>query len=167
MTTDGLTFFIDEIIIKRSDYYNPVHSKKFEKIVDNISKNSKLLSIYLQTVQIGCKKSYNFGFIKYESVSIKNYTNYYSNTLTSSYNFGLEDIFQNIILVIYHSDWIITYTFSGFELDSALSDFGGYINICFLLLKFIGKFINNYLLLKYVLKEINKGIIYDNSLSKK
>ena len=167
MKIDGLTFFIDEIFIKRSDYYNPVHSKKFKIIVDNISKNSKLLSIYLQTIQIIYKSTYNFGFIKYEPISSKNYTNYYTNTLTTSYNFGVEDIYQNIILVIYHSDWIINYTFSGFELDSALSDFGGYINICFILLKFIGKFINNYLLQKYVLKEINKGISYDNSLRKK
>ena len=165
--TDGLTFFIDETFIKRSDFYNPVHSKKFKIIIDNISKNSQLLSIYLQTIQVKYKNSYSFGFIKYDPSSCKNYTSYYSNTITTSYNFGIEDLFQTISLVIYHSDWIITYTFSGFDLESAFSEFGGYINIWFILLRFIGKFINNYLLQKHVLREINKGIKYDNLLCNK
>ena len=163
--TDGLTFLIDETFIKRSNYYNPVHSKNYQIFIDNISKNSQLLSIYLQTIQVKYKNSYNFGFIKYDQFLSKNYTSYYSNTLTTSYNFGEEGIFQTMALVIYHSDWITTYIFDGFNLESALSDLGGYINIWFMLLKIIGKIINNFLLQKFVVREINKGINYENSLS--
>ena len=165
--TDGLTFFIDETFIKRSDYYSPLNSKNFKIIVDGISENSQLLSIYLQTIQVKHKNSYSFGFIKYEPISSYNYTSYYSNTLTTSYNFGIEDIFQTMALVVYHSDWIITYTFSGFELDSAISELGGYINIWFMMLSLIGKILNNYLFQKHILREINKGINYDNLLNNK
>ena len=28
--TDGLTFLIDETFIKRSNYYNPIHSKNYQ-----------------------------------------------------------------------------------------------------------------------------------------
>ena len=167
MKIDSLTFYIDETYVKRSEYYNPVHLKNYRIFDDNISKNSQTLIIYLQTIQVKYKNIYNFGFLKYESISSQNYTSYYSNILTSSYDMEEENIFQIISLLIYHSDWITTYTFSGFELDSMLSEFGGYINVCFIILKFIGEFINSYLLHKYIFSEIKKGINYDNLLSDK
>ena len=165
--SDGLRFLIDEVFIKRSDYYNPVRTKNFPLIVENIAENPRVLSLYLETMQVKYKNTYNFGFIKYEQTTPKNYTSYYSYSLEPTINFGFSDSFKSTALAVYHSDWIITYIFSGFELDSILSEFGGYLNICYIILNFIGTIINNFFLKKYVLRELNKRVSNENILANK
>ena len=168
---DGLTLYIDETFIKRSDYHNPVRHKNYQITVSRIATMSQVLKIYLQTIRVIYKNTYNFGFINYEPISAQNYTSYYSNSIESSTNYGSESetpgVIQSLTVIIYHSDWIYTYTFSGFELDTTLSEFGGYINICFIIINFIGQLINRYLLKKYVTMELNKGVSYEKSVNNK
>ena len=160
LTTDALYLYIDEVFIKRTDYYNPVHHKNF--VINMIASTSQIASLYLQSVDVTYKNSYNFGFFKYEPTSTKRYTSYHSNTLSVS---SLQsETLTNVLMAIYHSDWVTTYIFSGFDLDTVLSDFGGYLNTCFVVLSFIGTFINNYLLQNYVSTNLNRKIIDDDDL---
>ena len=163
--SDTLTFYIDEAFIKRSDYQNPVRHKNFQMVVSRISYVSQKVNINLQTIKVKHKNAYNFGFFSYEPESSENYTSYYSNSIETTTDYALgEGLHKYVSIHIYHSDWIITYVFNGFELDSALSDFGGYINVCFIIISFFGKFLNKYLLQKYVSVELNKGINYEELL---
>ena len=160
LTTDALYLYIDEVFIKRTDYYNPVHHKNF--VINMIASTSQIASLYLQSVDVTYKNSYNFGFFKYEPTSTKRYTSYHSNTLSVS---SLQsETLTNVLMAIYHSDWVTTYIFSGFDLDTVLSDFGGYLNTCFVVLSFIGTFINNYLLQNYVSTNLNRKITDDDDL---
>ena len=155
--TDNLKFYIEEIFIKRSDYNNPIRSKNFKITVDQISKINPQIELYLQTIRIIHKDSFNFGYLKNEPTNSKNYISYYSNTISTMVNYeNMHDYNSAIMLILYHSDWITTYTFIGFNFEIAISDFGGYINICFIVLKFIGELINNFLFQKKIFQEINK-----------
>ena len=161
-----LIFYIDEAFIKRTDYYNPVRHKYYKKVISCISEGSYSFDIFLQTIQVKYKNTFNFGFLKYESISSQNFTSYYDHDLRTSDAFSWPGFFETVAVSIYHSDWITTYTFSGFELDKALSDFGGYINICFIIINIIGKLINNFLFQKYILEELDKKISSENLLRK-
>ena len=77
---NSLTFLIDEIFIKRLDYKNPIRKKTNEIYLGQILKSSNtVFKIYLETIQIKHKNNYNFGFVNYEKIKIKNYTSYVSN----------------------------------------------------------------------------------------
>ena len=158
-----IMFFIDEKFIKRTDYNNPVRHKNYR--IQFRNSYSYRIDIYLETIQVKYKTTYNFGFFKYEPSSSKNYTSYHSNKIES--NDATSSVFISLITTIYHSDLITTYTFNKFDLDTALSDFGGYINTCFMILNFIGTFINNYLLKIHILRNLNIGISYDNLINNK
>ena len=80
---ESLVFLIDEIFIKRSDYNNPVHNKYFSIVNENIYKDYQYFNIYLQTIQVKYQDTFNFGFLRYEPVSSKNYTSYYSSKVSN------------------------------------------------------------------------------------
>ena len=156
-----LKIYIDEVFIKSSDYFNPVCHRNYPIVID--VNYPQTLDLYLQTIQAKYKNTYGFGFSKYEP-NYKNYTTYYSNRVLGRGEYKSVTDFK---FTIQHSDWITTYTFNGFNLDTVISELGGYIIICFIVLNFIGTFINYFLLQYYISINLNKGIIKNDSLKSK
>ena len=158
-TNNEQLYFLPDIkYIQRSDYHNPIRSKNLTTIIQKINNINKI-DIYLQTIQIIHKNTFGFGFKNFKLMDSKNYTSYDSNSITENYQ---NNSYQNynedneIIVRIFHSDAITTYTFTGFKLDQLISDIGGYINCWMLILNYIGHKINYIFLNKEILKELNK-----------
>ena len=160
-STSELRIYIDEVYIKSSDYFNPVRHRSYPILID--VGYPQTLELYLQTIQVKYKNTYGFGFSKYEP-NYENYTSYYSSRV---FGRGAYKAVTDFKFTIQHSDWITTYTFNGFNLDTVFSEFGGYIIICFVVLNFIGRCINYFLLQYYISINLNKGIIKNDSLKSK
>ena len=154
---EELYFLPDFKYVQRSDYHNPIRSKNFNTVIKKINNINKI-DIYLQTIQIIHKNTFSFGFINYELINSKNYTSYsHSFTDKNKNNSDKNNNEDNKIIVrIFHSDIVTTYTFTGFKFDQLVSDIGGYINCLMIILNLIGEKINNIFLNKEILKELNK-----------
>ena len=157
-TKNEQLYFLPEVKYVKSDYHNPILSKNITTIIQKINKDIKI-DVYLQTIQIIHKNTFDLGFIYYELINSKNYTSYYSNSITeknenkSNLNINKKN---EIIIRVFHSDIITTYIFTGFKFGQMVSDIGGYINCWMIILNLIGQKLNSYFLNKEILKELNK-----------
>ena len=154
---EQLYFLPDVNYVRTSDYHNPIRSKNFNTVIQKINNINKI-DIYLQTIQIIHKNTIGFGFNNIDLINIKNYTSYLHSITENNKNQSYQNNNENneIIVRVFHSDEITTYTFTGFKFDQLISDIGGYINCWMLILNLIGQKINNIFLNKKILKELNK-----------
>ena len=104
----GIKALVDDTYIKRTHYYNTIKLKNYRKYIN--TEYSQIFDLCLQTT-LKYKDVYSLLFLNYGETFTKNYTTYYSLLIQ-----------EEATTMIDNSDWIITYTFKGFNFDSALSN---------------------------------------------
>ena len=133
-----------------TNYYNPLKKRVKILYINESSTRSKTINIYLSKLQIIYKNNFIFDF-KNES---EDYVIIEKTEISDNEEF-LDSIGNNYIH-IYYSGWRTQYIFKGYDLDSDISSFGGFINFYFFIFNLIGRITNSFLMYNTIKSNLSK-----------
>ena len=158
----NIKFAIPLIYPSITDYYNPLQKRiKFIYFPDTL--HGKILRIYLSKLQINYKNKFLFNI--FHSEKLDNYTVFEKYELIDNLdllaNYGMN------FIEIYYTGWRTQYSFVGYDLDSDICEFGGFVYLFYFTFNFIGRIINSIFIIQNINLNLSKKRSVDFSFKKK
>ena len=122
-----------------SDYNNPLGKRIGHAFINSAYTKGKTLKIYLDKLQVKHQNRYGFGIFN-APIQTENYS--VVNSYEVEDNLGIFGYYGYSTIEIFYTGWIQSYTFIGYDIEEEISSIGGFLNVCFVLLSFIGAITN-------------------------
>jgi len=144
----NLRFDFPKIYTSIENYEHPIGNRTVHAFINSAYSKGKALKIYLDKLQVKYQNSYGFGIFK-EPISVKNYS--ILNSYEIQDNLGIFSYYGYNTIEVFYSGWTQSFTFIGYDIEEEISSIGGFLNVCFVILGFIGGAINK-IFLTYSIK---------------
>ena len=163
----NLRFDFPKIYPSIENYKNPLANRTSHAFINSANSKGKALKIYLDKLQVKYQNRYGFGIFE-TPASIKNYT--VLNSFDVIDNLGVFSYYGYNTIEIFYTGWIQSYTFIGYDIEEEISSIGGFLNVCFVILSFIGGATNKIFLTYSIKRNLHtdfKACFRTNTLNSK
>ena len=136
----NLRFDFPKIYPSIKNFKNPLGNRTSHAFINSAYSKGKALKVYLDKLQVKYQNRYGFGIFE-SPATVKNYT--ILNSFEVIDNLGLFSYYGYNTIEVFYTGWTQSYTFIGYDIEEEISSIGGFLNVCFVILSFIGGMTNN------------------------